>query len=1767
MMADSPASNTGPAMAGVPAGTVGGGGGGPHDPTVIPQWKKELIQRRKNLAKTIGAVATQVHDSASTVAAAISASASSPVTAHPRTPTGSGAFPVGSPFYAGSGTKDTTTCAQADATTVTASETLHQLSGGAEQPVAAESSGQLAENSGNNNDFTSCSISDHATVTTTASPTSPGGAFAGVHYGAANEHLQQQQHYHHSQQHHHQQQQQQQQRGGVGSATRGPAEAVAVLVPPSTAPASGSSPSSLPTANGAHSHSNATTQHSSEQSGSSAAIGSATQHRTTGGTVIVERESSSVCSSAAVVGGKVVSGTHSPTQQQQQQQQQHTSRDGVAARKMVAATAAEEIVVVYEKSSVLGGLDVTGGGGGGIVGGGGVGGGGGGGIGDAGEELKYGPGIVSRLRCRYLSLALRQSVAKQRPSLNSMRRATSLNNLLDEESEDLSEREQSIGSEGTGGGGVGQQQKKYQSQNYHHQHQHHQQQQQQYHREHYTNGNGNNHNHNHNHHQQQQQQQIHPTVVLQAPPYLKQQQQQHQFAPKQQPWVQQQHQQQLQHQEEQQPGGGAVKTAPFLRGVQNSYTRASRQVEKKNEYNRYTKHHRGAGGADAILLKRARSVEALVRYDHKAWERDAANPVASAATTATTAPPAPVAVAPATVATVPSTTITTVSSSVEVGSNVIILDEIAQPTTATTTTTVTATPPAAVAAAVVTAHLNEGHVTSNGISSSNLITTTGSPTASTATATATTTTTAAMLLNGKGATGAGGAPDLPLLVSDCVTIEEKIINGREKGDPKPKRLTSFIDADERPPPDVVKQTMKIFEANANRRGGRPTAGTGGGVVTSVATTAVAAGSEVAHKVASYRSIIISGTVTTPPGVTTTAAAAAAIAGEKPPITHPKPPLSPKKPNIKPRTASPKQQQQVVSAAAGKPPPTPKTLEAVNNLKNVALTPSSSSSPPPVVAVKNHNKPPTVGMTEAPKQQQQQHQQQATPPSPPARSKHTTPVVANGANGGSGVGTKGPQSDALKNGATIRDHNNYENGTTQTPSTGAKTLSSTTTATTLATPGSDHQHMHTSGTGNTAREAATSPTTTTTTGICDSPSIQQLTGKLASLHLATSTPTGAANGSVLVQDRRNLDYVTSEEDDTTTAEEEEEEDEEQEVRDKVDHGKAGGITGASGSYTVNPDSSEEGEDVPAVGGGSEHDADGEDEVSPDSSEEEEEEENEEHRSVRKISRTAMENIARAGTTTQFRFNGAVKSSYLPGASGAGGGGMTPVASNKPPAPPIPMSRESLTGGGVGKPPQIEANGRLPPEGASVVTSSNSNGVSSGSSSALSAASVASGGSSAIVPGGALIPTAVPVPVPSLTRREIEKNQINREKSGESVAVPVSSGTNNANGAGSGVQVASANNGSGGGANGAGVKPTMAPTTAIDSTTSFVAKWGTGGSAGTVVSGQSPLAGLVPVRKKTKPPPSHQQDGTNTMVFNFSDRKDVPDYIENDGVIIRPRPRELPKPGESGFVVLGDLTLETSTDPDDAWATGPPSPCNGEFANAYIVINGKSSMRNKTSRSSKFKIQFDDSLTSTYEYPSETSLLEANGYDDADTGTDANGAAGLAFVDNGLLSHTNKLLSSVPLGSAPFASYTPVKAAIDTTFELGVTRTPSPSAASTASSTGSNGSLTTSSNSSNHSQHSATSATSTHSEQKAQLQHSTVSSNGHHHHQLQQHQLDRPNNNGLHSNGHSNGDAMLNGEPLLGSSGTGEPESIQYLKPASDEQTVNWSQGTRVTDLLF
>ena len=70
--------------------------------------------------------------------------------------------------------------------------------------------------------------------------------------------------------------------------------------------------------------------------------------------------------------------------------------------------------------------------------------------------------------------------------------------------------------------------------------------------------------------------------------------------------------------------------------------------------------------------------------------------------------------------------------------------------------------------------------------------------------------------------------------------------------------------------------------------------------------------------------------------------------------------------------------------------------------------------------------------------------------------------------------------------------------------------------------------------------------------------------------------------------------------------------------------------------------------------------------------------------------------------------------------------------------------------------------------------------------------------------------------------------------------------------------------------------------------------TGSSTGfsdvdTVISAtNSPLWAM---RKRRQTPPAAPAENT-TMVFNFSNRKEVPDYIDNDGVIFR-RKRELPK----------------------------------------------------------------------------------------------------------------------------------------------------------------------------------------------------------------------------------------------------------------------------------
>ncbi|CAL1684877.1 unnamed protein product [Lasius platythorax] len=185
------------------------------------------------------------------------------------------------------------------------------------------------------------------------------------------------------------------------------------------------------------------------------------------------------------------------------------------------------------------------------------------------------------------------------------------------------------------------------------------------------------------------------------------------------------------------------------------------------------------------------------------------------------------------------------------------------------------------------------------------------------------------------------------------------------------------------------------------------------------------------------------------------------------------------------------------------------------------------------------------------------------------------------------------------------------------------------------------------------------------------------------------------------------------------------------------------------------------------------------------------------------------------------------------------------------------------------------------------------------------------------------------------------------------------------------------------------------------------------------------------------PWNQQN--NTMVFNFSNRKDVPDYIENDGLIIR-RKREKPKVGDSGIIVL-DATLDASTTDDAEWeiSGGPPSPCDVSFLNDNVLINGRSNL-SRTPRNHKHRIQFDDTATRTFEYPSEASILEGE-TSSVDGETSGSIEQQSTPCNNKTSSTTSSTTTSMPsvLGGGGLASYTPSK--VDLTsegFELGITR---------------------------------------------------------------------------------------------------------------------------------
>ncbi|XP_061722260.1 serine/arginine repetitive matrix protein 1-like isoform X2 [Cydia pomonella] len=164
-------------------------------------------------------------------------------------------------------------------------------------------------------------------------------------------------------------------------------------------------------------------------------------------------------------------------------------------------------------------------------------------------------------------------------------------------------------------------------------------------------------------------------------------------------------------------------------------------------------------------------------------------------------------------------------------------------------------------------------------------------------------------------------------------------------------------------------------------------------------------------------------------------------------------------------------------------------------------------------------------------------------------------------------------------------------------------------------------------------------------------------------------------------------------------------------------------------------------------------------------------------------------------------------------------------------------------------------------------------------------------------------------------------------------------------------------------------------------------------------------------------------TTSVVFNFSGRKEVPDYIENDGIILRNK-RDKIKASDPGVVVLRPEALTRDSDSDETDDCGPPSPLAVRFINDNVLINGRSSMPGKVdrSRAARLKIQFDDSLTRTFEYPSETSLCEDAPQPPAQPPQPAHQAA---------------LGSNTHIASASLSRYTPHKTLSDA-FQLGVTR---------------------------------------------------------------------------------------------------------------------------------
>lgn len=619
-----------------------------------------------------------------------------------------------------------------------------------------------------------------------------------------------------------------------------------------------------------------------------------------------------------------------------------------------------------------------------------------------------------------------------------------------------------------------------------------------------------------------------------------------------------------------------------------------------------------------------------------------------------------------------------------------------------------------------------------------------------------------------------------------VTMEERIVNAKERGDPRPTRLKPFIDVTERPPPDLVKTTLMKFEATANRRGRAPTSRNG----------------EVAAKVAIL---------------------------EKPAILHPKPPLSPKKPAVKPRTSlqanSPlavvkQHQQQTVRSpspllinvdmsykqstpASGaerrkgtnlltSPPQTPPDL-----INNIGVVRKESNGGGAAVANNHHlqqlmQQPVNNGGYESPITQLTNKLKSM---------QLQSPVVVGGNVGGGGVAAGGPKS------VRLIDNGHGVVGGGRVVVGGCR-----------------------SGTDSTSNSSASTATSSAT---------------------SSPVPHSAASGSYYLNGcgsaagRLELGDVSAEDCYEYRDYDDDEDDEEEQVVEGKKH-HSGLIRGQFESTVVGDEEANETDD-------------GDDERRQEATDEDHVDNTE--RAVRLINKTDLQNIGQAGTTQEFRFGGSGNKSHLPAVPPRTGAQKKPELTVVSQGPKMRFVPTAGVGGGATAVELRKKNGHSAVQ--DIVLLGEGDG-----------------------------PTETDVDECKTTTALLIKQIKEARKCGGTglrdsqvnnggVVINHSSLNSNGNGHNNNISNHSVRNGN-------------SDTTSTNRQREIEKNLINVGKS--ELKEQQPQQSSVvgPAAAPAKKKSWQEEPQANTMVFNFSKRKDVPDYIDSDGMILLPhRKRELPK----------------------------------------------------------------------------------------------------------------------------------------------------------------------------------------------------------------------------------------------------------------------------------